>query len=503
MSNLVKTFPDFWTVDENTNVRSLTRINSGDLIELYEQQFGDRLGFNLLTLEIQIDDRGLSDLEQSLLYMQLAKKGLKVGKDSAIDALFTAALSNSFNPLQAYLEKIENNSEVYPTNIETVAKDFLNTTEPLFDRMMKVFLIGAVKRAFERGCKHDTMLVIKGEQGIGKSSFFKALVPEDSWFTDTPQQNNQKRLMQLQTNWIVEIAELENLTTKNEAGEIKALLSSCIDNFCPPYGRKLTRSDRPSVLVGTCNKDSFLNDPTGSRRFHVIRLANSVDEKINTELVSTERDAIWKAAILAYRSGENNYLNVEDQLLSEEFNGDYQIDNPYYSKLAEWIPNAPDLFTLRMALEYSNIIGSNEIPKKYDQQLAGEALRELGYNKVQKRIDGVRERYWYKVGGVADPNVPKSEGVKVTPKTPAVSNKEGELSPVPYSSNKDGNTVRKQLPKAIRCETSEKLVTQYREDGKTVTGFNVASHTMTPEEREKWDKARNEKYKDYEKFWNI
>jgi len=260
LSNLVKTFPDFWTVDENTNVRSLTRINSGDLIELYEQQFGDRLGFNLLTLEIQIDDRGLSDLEQSLLYMQLAKKGLKVGKDSAIDALFTAALSNSFNPLQAYLEKIENNSEVYPTNIETVAKDFLNTTEPLFDRMMKVFLIGAVKRAFERGCKHDTMLVIKGEQGIGKSSFFKALVPEDSWFTDTPQQNNQKRLMQLKTNWIVEIAELENLTTKNEAGEIKALLSSCIDNFCPPYGRKLTRSDRPSVLVGTCNKDSFLND---------------------------------------------------------------------------------------------------------------------------------------------------------------------------------------------------------------------------------------------------
>ena len=156
-----------------------------------------------------------------------------------------------------------------------------------------------------------------------------------------------------------------------------------------------------------------------------------------------------------------------------------------------------------MALEYSNIIGSNEIPKKYDQQLAGEALRELGYNKVQKRIDGVRERYWYKVGGVADPNVPKSEGVKVTPKTPAVSNKEGELSPVPYSSNKDGNTVQKQLPKAIRCETSEKLVTQYREDGKTVTGFNVASHTMTPEERDKWEIERNKRYEEQEKLWNI
>ena len=104
---------------------------------------------------------------------------------------------------------------------------------------------------------------------------------------------------------------------------------------------------------------------------------------------------------------------------------------------------------------------------------------------------------------MADPNVPKSEGVKVTPKTPAVSNKEGELSPVPYSSNKDGNTVRKQLPKAIRRETSEKLVTQYREDGKTVIGYDLKSPTMSPSDYEKWDKARNEKYKDYEKFWNI
>ena len=61
-NNIVKTFPDFWRVDENTSVRSLTQINAGDLIDLFEQQFGDRLRFNLLTLEVEIDGRGLSDL---------------------------------------------------------------------------------------------------------------------------------------------------------------------------------------------------------------------------------------------------------------------------------------------------------------------------------------------------------------------------------------------------------------------------------------------------------
>ena len=130
----------------------------------------------------------------------------------------------------------------------------------------------------------------------------------------------------------------------------------------------MTRADRPSVMVGTCNKDNFLNDPSGSRRFHIIRLTNNADQKIDNELVKAERDAIWKAAIQSYRQGEPSYLSVEDQLLSEEYNGDYQIENPYYSKLAEWINNAPDMFTLRM-LEYSKIIGTDQIPKKYDQQL--------------------------------------------------------------------------------------------------------------------------------------
>ena len=217
-------------------------------------------------------------------------------------------------------------------------------------------------------------------------------------------------------------------------------------------------------------------------------------------MVKAERDAIWKAAIQSYRQGEPSYLSVEDQLLSEEYNGDYQIENPYYSKLAEWINNAPDMFTLRMAMEYSKIIGNDQIPKKYDQQLCGEALRELGFDKVQKRVNGIRERYWYKIGGKADPNVPKSEGEKVTPKTPAVSSKEEELSPVPNSLEKEGDT-QKQPHKAIRWESGEDLVTLTREDGKTVIGYNFASPLNTKEERDNYEKEVNKRYDELGKLW--
>ena len=198
MSNLVKSFPDFWIVDENTQVRTPSRFNSSQLIDLYKEHLGDRLRFNLLKLELEVDGKQINDLEESLLYMHLATKGIISGQAASKDALWTAGLLNQFNPVQDYLEQVEKNSLVYPTNINSVSSDFLKTTDQLFDRMMKVFLIGAVKRAFERGCKFDTMLVIKGEQGIGKSTFFRNLVPNETWFSDTPQTNPKQRLMHLQ-----------------------------------------------------------------------------------------------------------------------------------------------------------------------------------------------------------------------------------------------------------------------------------------------------------------
>ncbi len=97
------------------------------------------------------------------------------------------------------MEGIENDSNIYPVNIDSVATDFLGTNDPLYDKILKAFLIGAVSRAKTRGSKFDTMLVLKGVQGIYKSSFFKALLPEEKWFCDTWEPNRKDLFMHLQT----------------------------------------------------------------------------------------------------------------------------------------------------------------------------------------------------------------------------------------------------------------------------------------------------------------
>ena len=87
------------------------------------------------------------------------------------------------------MEEIENDSNIYPVNINSVATDFLRTKDPLYDKMLKAFLIRAVSRAAERGCKFNKILVLKGPQGIFKSSFFIALLPNPNWFCDTWEPN--------------------------------------------------------------------------------------------------------------------------------------------------------------------------------------------------------------------------------------------------------------------------------------------------------------------------
>ena len=166
--------------------------------------------------------------------------------------------------------------------------------------------------------------------------------------------------MLIQTCWCYEIQELENLTSKVQAGEIKALLSSSVDTFRPPYGASVEKCPRGGLLVGTANKKSLIADPTGSRRFHFIEV-----EKINLQAVKEDRDSIWLSAIKSYREGFVTELTPEEKLLSESRNSEYQRENDFYTPIAEWLhtsePETP--FTTRQALIGAGLKTQYDVPK--------------------------------------------------------------------------------------------------------------------------------------------
>ena len=98
--------------------------------------------------------------------------------------------------------------------------------------------------------------VLKGGQNIGKSSVVRNLASPD-WVCDTSQDNDKDFLQAIHSGWIYELAELDSIVSKKEAGKLKNLISSPKDNFRPPYGRRMEAHKRRSIFIGTSNRDDF------------------------------------------------------------------------------------------------------------------------------------------------------------------------------------------------------------------------------------------------------
>ena len=200
--------------------------------------------------------------------------------------------------------------------------------------------------------------------------------------------------MILQRCWIFEIAELDRISPNSEkAATLKALLSSPIDTFRRPYGRSIGSYPRPSIMVSSCNRTDFLNDPTGSRRYWVINLEGKL---INNKKVLKDRDRIWKAALLAYKEGM--ILDLDDEY-KEEINIrnlNFEAEHPFYSRIEEWTNKEHNKyrFTTVEALVNSGCRNDEHITDK-DVKEAADCLRKLGHEKKQYRFGGRKTYYWF------------------------------------------------------------------------------------------------------------
>uniref|UniRef100_UPI0040484933 VapE domain-containing protein n=1 Tax=Cyanobium sp. TaxID=2164130 RepID=UPI0040484933 len=401
----LKALPSGWIVNNGKN--TATTIKPGELSGLLTTTYRDRLAYNLLRHEVVIDRQPIQGSGVDNFYIPLAENGWSINKAAASDTLIWAAQRNSHHPVVDYLHRIEADPSIAPGDIDTLATDYLGTTDSLYDAMVAATLIGAIARALQPGCKFDTCCTLKGAQGIRKSSFWKALATPE-WFCDSWQDRPQDLFMAIQTCWFYEIAELDSLTSKKEAGVLKALLSSDTDTFRPPYAKGIGRYPRPSVLVGTCNRDDFLNDPTGSRRFWIIDLPHdpAKGEALDINRVAKDRDSIIKAALAAYRNGRSRCLTKAQQDASNQRNLGFEAEHPFMARLADWTDKPANQFpfTTDQALSGSACRSSEQI-RGNDLKDAAQCLKALGFiqDATQTRRKGQgRVRYWRRASGDSD-----------------------------------------------------------------------------------------------------
>lgn len=176
--------------------------------------------------------------------------------------------------------------------------------------VLRRFMISAVARVMNPGCKADHMIVIVGAQGSRKSSF--ALRLGYPWGVEANSSFGSKdAIAELDGAWIVEVGELAGMR-RSEVETVKNFVSKQTDRYRPAYGRAVIDQPRACVFIGTTNEERFLLDYTGNRRFWPITCTGRVD----LALLDQHREALWAEALAAYEAGEQWYLDAEEEQLA-------------------------------------------------------------------------------------------------------------------------------------------------------------------------------------------
>lgn len=163
----------------------------------------------------------------------------------------------------------------------------------------RAFLVAAVRRARQPGCRFDQLLVIDGPQGSGKSAALRILAVDNAWFgDDLPIESSRALIEATVGKWIVEAGELQGLGP-SEAAALKACLSQTHDQARLAYQRQVTRTPRQFVIVGTTCAAEYLADPTSNRRIWAIRI-----QQFDLKTLAEIRDQLWAEAAAAEAAGE-------------------------------------------------------------------------------------------------------------------------------------------------------------------------------------------------------
>lgn len=270
-----------------------------------------------------------------------------------------------------------------------------------------MFFIGVVMRGYKPGVKNDHAPVFEGGQGQGKSTALKVLGGD--WFADTPFRMGEKDgYLSIQGVLLYEVAELEQFN-RSEVTAIKAFMSSTVDRFREPYGRRMKNVKRRCAFAATTNEDAYFKDSTGNRRFWPVQTG-----RIDIEALTADRDQLFGEAIALMRSGVQWWPTFEQQQrLIGPMQDDREIPDPWRGRIWEYLEGIDadgrpvgagkltsvttrEVLTKALHFEMSKLG-----PARAETMRVGAILKKLGWVK-HRQTGGAREWYYERPAAEAE-----------------------------------------------------------------------------------------------------
>lgn len=232
-------------------------------------------------------------------------------------AVTKVADDRSYHPIREMFEALPPWDGV--RRVDTLLIDYLGAQDnPYVRAVTRKALCAAYCRVFSPGVKYDYMIVLNGDQGIGKSTLIAKLGME--WFSDSlalSDMNDKTAAEKLQGYWILEIGELAGMK-KADIDKVKAFVSRQDDKYRASFGRRVTPHLRQCIFFGTTNTENgYLRDITGNRRFWNVKVTGNGKYR-PWDLDDETVQMVWAEAMLLAKAGEPLYLPPELEAMAKE-----------------------------------------------------------------------------------------------------------------------------------------------------------------------------------------
>ncbi len=315
--------------------------------------------------------------------------------EKIMDALTVVADNHKYNPVTDMLEQCYNQYDGQK-HIENLLPDYLGVEKCKYStEVLTLFMLGAITRAYNPGCKFDYVPIIYGTQGCGKSTFCRALAMDDSWYDDNFNTiEGDKAAEKLRGLWMAELAELLATKKAKELESIKSFLTSRGDNYRPPYNRRTENRKRVCVFIGTTNSDHFLTDRTGNRRFLPL-IADK--DKAKTPIVIPKnydkalidiRNAWGEAMSIIKKAGKWLPLVLPAELDEEvlRMQRRFQEDDPQVGMIQTYLDECKNERVCVMEL-WEKALGNSGKPQKYESNLLHTIMQQeiAGWIRSEKK----------------------------------------------------------------------------------------------------------------------
>jgi hypothetical protein len=317
--------------------------------------------------------RPMTDTDVIRIQHWMQHAGLKrISREVVASAVDIHAENRSFHPVRDYLNSLQ--WDRLPRLANWLSVYLGAAATPYTQAIGRMFLISMVARIFRPGCKADHMMILEGPQGALKSTACAVLGGE--WFSDAmPDLNVGKDAQQhLRGKWLIEVSEMHAMGRADTA-LLKAFITRPVEKYRPSHGRLEVIEPRQCVFIGTTNRDTYLRDETGGRRFWPVKCGH-----IDAARLKNDRDQIFAEAVQLYRDGEPWWPSKDQErdLIAPQQSGRYEAD-VWEEKIAGYLANrtevtVSEVATVALRMETGRI-GTAE------QRRIGAALERLGWER--------------------------------------------------------------------------------------------------------------------------